>query len=101
MAEERPVWKGTGHRLRHRTRGVSPRGVGKRAGRYSATRRGRLGYGRHHLVATGNAHHYSHFDKTPAYIAAESSAKEKKLGLWAAENPINPYDTTAGNFDII
>ena len=54
-----------------------------------------------HLVATGNAHHYSHFDKTPAYIAAESSAKEKKLGLWAAENPINPYDTTAGNFDII
>ena len=45
-----------------------------------------------HLVATGNAHHYSHFDKTPAYIAAESSAKEKKLGLWAAENPINPYD---------
>ena len=45
-----------------------------------------------HLVATGNAWHYSHFDKTPAYSAAELSAKEKKLGLWAAENPINPYE---------
>ena len=44
------------------------------------------------MVATGNAWHYSHFDKTPAYAAAEAAAKEKKLGLWAAENPINPYD---------
>lgn len=44
------------------------------------------------MVETGNAWHYSYFDKTPAYIAAESSAKEMKLGLWAAENPINPYD---------
>ena len=45
-----------------------------------------------HLVATGNAWHYSHFDKTPAYAAAEAAAKEKKLGLWAADNPINPYE---------
>ena len=44
------------------------------------------------MVETGNAWHYSYFDKTPAYIAAESAAKEKKLGLWAAENPINPYE---------
>ena len=44
------------------------------------------------MVATGNAHHYSYFDKTPAYAAAESAAKEKKLGLWAADNPINPYE---------
>ena len=43
-------------------------------------------------VQTGNAHHYSYFDKTPAYATAEAAAKEKKLGLWAAENPINPYD---------
>ena len=44
------------------------------------------------MVETGNAHHYSYFDKTPAYAAAEAAAKSKKLGLWAAENPINPYD---------
>ena len=44
------------------------------------------------LVSTGNAWHYSYFDKTPAYSAAESAAKEKKFGLWAAENPINPYE---------
>ena len=44
------------------------------------------------MVATGNAWHYSYFDHTPAYIAAESAAKEQKLGLWAAENPINPYE---------
>ena len=43
------------------------------------------------MVATGNAHHYSYFDKTPAYSAAESAAKEKKLGLWAADNVISPY----------
>ena len=45
-----------------------------------------------HLVGTGNAHHDSYFDKTPAYSAAESAAKEKKLGLWASESPISPYD---------
>ena len=44
------------------------------------------------MVETGNAHHYSYFDKTPAYSAAESAAKEKKLGLWAADNPINPNE---------
>ena len=44
------------------------------------------------MVATGNAWHYSYFDKTPAYATAEAAAKEKKLGLWAAENPINPYE---------
>ena len=31
-------------------------------------------------------------DKTPAYVTAESAAKEKKLGFWAEENPINPYE---------
>ena len=44
------------------------------------------------MVTTGNAHHYSYFDKTPAYATAEAAAKSKKLGLWAAENPINPYE---------
>ena len=45
-----------------------------------------------HLVATGNAWHYSHFDKTPAYSVAEAEAKEKKLGIWAADNVISPYE---------
>ena len=44
------------------------------------------------MVSTGNAHHFKYFDQTPAYAAAESAAKEKKLGLWAAENPIEPYE---------
>ena len=45
-----------------------------------------------HLVATGNAHHYSYFDKTPAYSAAESAAKERKIGLWASDNVVSPYE---------
>ena len=44
------------------------------------------------MVETGNAHHYSYFDKTPAYSAAESAAKEKMLGLWASDNVISPYE---------
>ena len=44
------------------------------------------------MVSSGNAWHYSYFDKTPAYSAAESAAKEQKLGLWRGENPINPYE---------
>lgn len=43
-------------------------------------------------VATGNAHHYAHFDHTPAYATAEAAAKEKKLGLWGGDNPMRPYD---------
>ena len=44
------------------------------------------------MVETGNAHHYAYFDQTPAYAAAEVAAKGQKLGLWAAESPINPYE---------
>ena len=44
------------------------------------------------MVETGNAHHYSYFDKTPAYAAAEAAAKEKRLGLWQRESPISPYE---------
>ena len=44
------------------------------------------------MVSTGNAWHYSYFDQTPAYAAAESAAKEKKLGLWASDNVVSPYE---------
>ena len=41
---------------------------------------------------SGNAWHYSHFDKTPAYGAAEREAKDARRGLWSQPDPINPYD---------
>ena len=44
------------------------------------------------MVATGNAWHYAHFDQTPEYAEAEKSARAARLGLWADESPINPYD---------
>ena len=44
------------------------------------------------MVSTGNAHHFKYFDQTPAYSAAESAAKEKKLGLWVSDNVISPYE---------
>ena len=40
------------------------------------------------MVSTGHAWHYSYFDQTPASAAA----KEKKLGLWAADNVVSPYE---------
>ena len=43
------------------------------------------------MVKDGCAWHYSHFDKTPAYAAAEREARTAKRGLWAADNPINPH----------
>ena len=48
------------------------------------------------MVATGNAWHYAHFDQTPEYIEAEKTAKGNRLGLWADESPINPYDFRQG-----
>ena len=44
------------------------------------------------MVRSGNAWHYSHFDKTPAYGAAEIEARAEKRGLWAGESPVNPYE---------
>ena len=43
------------------------------------------------MVKTGNAWHYSHFDKTPEYAAAETKARAARRGLWSQDNPINPY----------
>ena len=48
------------------------------------------------MVATGNAWHYAHFDQTPEYAEAEKSARAARLGLWADESPINPYDFRQG-----
>ena len=43
------------------------------------------------VVKGGHAWHYSHYDKTPEYTAAEIAVRAAKLGLWSGENPINPY----------
>ena len=43
------------------------------------------------MVRNGCAWHYSHFDKTSAYAAAEREARMAKRGLWATDNPINPH----------
>ena len=50
------------------------------------------------MVATGNAWHYAHFDQTPEYAEAEKSARAARLGLWAGESPISPYDFRRGRF---
>ena len=44
------------------------------------------------MVKTGNAWHYSYHDQTAAFADAEKSARAAKLGLWKANNPINPYE---------
>ena len=43
------------------------------------------------MVQTGNAWHYSRFDRTTAYSAAETAAKVARLGLWSQPDPINPF----------
>ena len=46
-----------------------------------------------HLVKSGNAWHYSHFDKTAEYASAEADARKNRRGLWSAdEKPVNPYE---------
>lgn len=42
------------------------------------------------MLENGLAWHY-YTDKTPSYIQAEKSARDKKIGLWSESNPINPY----------
>ena len=44
------------------------------------------------MVATGNAWHFKYFDKTPAYAEAENAAKTQRIGLWAGDDPISPYE---------
>ncbi len=43
------------------------------------------------MIEDGYAWHYSHFDNTPEYAAAEKAAREAKKGLWVDPNPIYPY----------
>lgn len=44
------------------------------------------------MIRSGMAWHYSYYDNTPSYKAAQQQAKKFKKGLWADPSPINPYD---------
>ena len=45
------------------------------------------------MVSSGNAWHYSYFDKTAEYASAEAEARQNRRGLWSAdEKPVNPYE---------
>ena len=43
------------------------------------------------MIQHGMAWHYSHYDNTERYAAAEREARQKKIGLWIDPNPISPY----------
>lgn len=43
------------------------------------------------MIKSGLAWHYSYFDNTKAYAEAELFAKTHRLGLWADDAPVNPY----------
>jgi endonuclease YncB( thermonuclease family) len=43
------------------------------------------------MVEDGFAWHYKHFDNTPSYAAAETSARKAKRGLWKDPAPIPPH----------
>ena len=44
------------------------------------------------MVQNGYAWHYSHYDKTSAYIHTEKQARAYRKGLWTDPKPINPHD---------
>lgn len=44
------------------------------------------------MVQDGLAWHYSHYDKSPAYIEAQKQARLAKKGLWSQPNPVNPFE---------
>ena len=44
------------------------------------------------MVRDGYAHHYKRFDRSPAYAAAETEARQNRRGLWSDPNPISPED---------
>ena len=44
------------------------------------------------MLRAGLAWHYKRFDSTPAYAAAEASARAARLGLWQDNNPIEPHE---------
>ncbi len=44
------------------------------------------------MIKAGLAWHYSFYDQTAAYAAAEKEARAAKRGLWRDPNPIEPHE---------
>lgn len=44
------------------------------------------------MLQKGMAWHFKKYDDTEIYSNAELNAKSRKVGLWAAPNPIAPWD---------
>lgn len=48
-------------------------------------------------IKGGFAWHYKQYSKDVQYSQAEEYARKNKLGLWALQNPIPPWDWRKGN----
>lgn len=46
----------------------------------------------HSLLAGGYAWHYKKFSKDAKLAELENNARKKRVGLWAEENPVSPWD---------
>lgn len=44
------------------------------------------------MLRAGMAWHYKHYDNSPLYERLELEARAKKIGLWADEKPIPPWE---------
>ncbi len=44
------------------------------------------------MVATGNAWHYADYSRDEALATLQTQAQSQRLGLWAQQNPIAPWD---------
>lgn len=44
------------------------------------------------MLKAGMAWHYKDYDSTPEYAEYEIKAKKARLGLWADNNPVAPWD---------
>ena len=47
------------------------------------------------LVGGGYAWHYKQYSNDPKLAALEKDARKKKIGLWAEQNPMSPWDFKA------
>ena len=44
------------------------------------------------MIATGNAWHYAAYSKDKSLVDVQAQAQAKKLGLWAQQSPVPPWD---------
>lgn len=44
------------------------------------------------LLIAGMAWHYKHYDKSTELASLEAMARQKKVGVWSAKNPVAPWE---------